>query len=69
MDLSTMLRFKDLSKKLGNRSRSAIYADINEGRLPPPLKFGKLSYWDEAEVEAHMQSEFAKQRAQREAGQ
>ena len=69
MDLSKMLRIRDLSKKLGNRSKSAIYDDIAEGRLPPPFKFGRNSYWDAAEVEAYIDRIIAEQRAQREAEQ
>ncbi len=41
-----------LSVKLGGRSRSSIYRDLEHNRLPSPMKLGHRLYWDEAEVEA-----------------
>ena len=37
--------FKQLQEKLGGRSRSAIYVDLEKGRLPKPLKLGRRLYW------------------------
>lgn len=48
------LNFKDLRAKLGGRSRSAIYLDLEAGRLPQPLKLGGRLYWVEGEVDAHL---------------
>lgn len=48
------LTLKELSKKLGNRSRSAIYLDFAAGRLPKPIKLGGRLYWPEADVDAHL---------------
>lgn len=54
--MQTYLTLNELRAKLGNRSRSAIYIDIAEGRLPQPLKFGGRIYWPEGEVEAHLKN-------------
>lgn len=50
------LTLTDLRAKLGNRSRSAIYADLAAGRLPQPLKLGGRLYWPETLVDAHLRS-------------
>lgn len=42
--------------KLGGRSRSSIYRDIDVGRLPKPIKFGARLYWNEADIDAAIQS-------------
>ena len=54
--MSTYLTLTELRAKLGNRSRSAIYADLAAGRLPPPMKLGGRIYWAEADVEAHLRA-------------
>lgn len=48
------LNFKDLRAKLGGRSRSAIYLDLEEGRLPQPCKLGGRLYWIEDEIDAYL---------------
>jgi len=48
------LNFKDLRAKLGGRSRSAIYLDLEAGRLPPPIKLGGRLLWVDDEVDEHM---------------
>lgn len=48
------LTFTELREKLGGRSRSAIYVDIENGRLPRPVKLGHRLYWPETEVDAHL---------------
>lgn len=50
------LTLTELSAKLGNRSRSAIYADLAAGRLPQPIKLGGRIYWPEGDVDAHLRS-------------
>lgn len=50
----TYLSIGDMRQKLGGRSRSSIYRDVEFGRLPAPIKIGRLNYWPEAEVEAAM---------------
>ena len=54
--MPTYLTLTELRAKLGNRSRSAIYADLAAGRLPPPMKLGGRIYWAEADVEAHLRA-------------
>ncbi|MFD0860414.1 helix-turn-helix transcriptional regulator [Roseovarius aquimarinus] len=46
------LCFSDLQSKIGGRSRSSVYRDIEAGRLPKPIKFGARLYWVEADVDA-----------------
>jgi prophage regulatory protein len=50
------LTLNELRTRLGNRSRSAIYRDMAEARLPQPIKLGSRLYWDEAELNAHMRA-------------
>jgi len=49
------LNFQQLQKKLGNRSRSAIYEDLRHGRLPTPFKIGRRCYWSEGCIDRHLQ--------------
>jgi len=48
------LTLTELSSKLGGRSRSAIYLDLANGRLPQPIKLGGRLYWPEGDIEAHL---------------
>jgi prophage regulatory protein len=41
------LTFNELRKKLGNRGRTTVYRDIENGRLPAPIKLGGLNYFPE----------------------
>jgi len=50
------LTLTELRAKLGNRSRSAIYLDLEAGRLPQPIKLGGRLYWPEADVDACLRS-------------
>ena len=50
------INFQQLQSKLGNRSRSAIYVDLEIGRLPQPINMGRRSYWREHEVDQHIQN-------------
>lgn len=52
--MQRFLTFTELRAKLGNRSRSAIYSDLEAGRLPQPVKLGGKNYWPEADLEAHL---------------
>lgn len=45
------LTITQLSAKLGGRSRSSIYRDIECQRLPQPIRFGGRVYFVEEEVE------------------
>jgi prophage regulatory protein len=55
-DMQTYLTLTELRAKLGNRSRSAIYLDLEAGRLPPPVKLGGRLYWPEGDVDAHLRT-------------
>jgi len=46
------LSFPDLQAKIGGRSRSSVYRDVEMGRLPQPIKFGARLYWIEADIDA-----------------
>ena len=48
------ITFGDVQKKLGGRSRSSLYRDIEFGRIPKPIKFGARLYWAEADIDAAM---------------
>ena len=49
------LRIKDVMARLG-KGRSAIYADVKDGTLPPPIKIGeRASAWLDSEI-THIQS-------------
>ena len=50
----TYLNLNQLSQKLGGRSRSSLYRDIEAGRLPQPMRFGSRLYWIEAEIDEIM---------------
>ncbi|MFZ3580767.1 helix-turn-helix transcriptional regulator [Loktanella sp. DJP18] len=50
------ITLSQLSDKIGGRARSSIYRDIESGRLPKPIKFGSRLYWDEAAIDAAIQS-------------
>ncbi|OSQ46761.1 helix-turn-helix transcriptional regulator [Marivita geojedonensis] len=50
------LTLSELSAKLGNRSRSAIYNDLAVGRLPQPIKLGARIYWPESDVDTHLRN-------------
>ena len=46
--------FEQLQEKLGGRSRSAIYVDLEKGRLPKPLKLGRLLYWEDSALDQYL---------------
>ncbi|WP_340250876.1 helix-turn-helix transcriptional regulator [Sulfitobacter pontiacus] len=45
------LNLNQLSDKMGGRSRSSIYRDVEESRIPAPLKIGSRNYWVESDVD------------------
>jgi len=53
------LTLTELRGKLGGRSRSSIYIDLKEGRLPKPIKLGGRLYWPEDNIEAHLRTMLA----------
>jgi prophage regulatory protein len=46
--------FEQLQEKLGGRSRSAIYVDVEKGRLPKPLKLGRRLYWEDSALDQYL---------------
>lgn len=54
--MQTYLTLTELRAKLGNRSRSAIYADLAAGRLPQPIKLGGRIYWADSAIDAHLRN-------------
>ena len=48
------ISFDQLQEKLCGSSRSAIYVDLEKGRLPKPLKLGRRLYWDEGELNQYL---------------
>ena len=53
-EMQRYLTLTELRAKLGGRSRSAIYTDLEAGRLPQPVKLGGRLYWPEGDVDAHL---------------
>lgn len=45
------LNLNQLSAKLGGRSRSSIYRDVDGGRIPAPIRIGSRLYWIESQVD------------------
>jgi len=54
--MTKYLTLKEVSVKLGGRARSSIYADLEAGRLPKPLKLGGRVYWPEDELDGHLRA-------------
>ena len=54
--MQRFLTLTELRAKLGNRSRSSIYTDLQAGRLPQPVKLGGRLYWPEGDLEAHLRA-------------
>ena len=50
------LTLKEVSHRLGDRSRSALYLDMAAGRLPTPIKLGGKLYWPSDDLERHLQN-------------
>ena len=44
------LTMTQLQEKLGGRGRTTIYRDVENERLPKPLKLGSRLYWVESAV-------------------
>lgn len=45
------LNLNQLSDKMGGRSRSSIYRDVENKTLSKPLKIGSRLYWVESAVD------------------
>lgn len=46
------LSIAQLTEKLGGRSRSSTYREVEAGRLPRPVRIGHRPYFVEDDVEA-----------------
>ncbi|WP_288938853.1 AlpA family phage regulatory protein [uncultured Roseovarius sp.] len=51
------LSFTELRQKLGGRGRSTVYRDVEENRLPKPIKLGGRLYWIESQVDEALTSQ------------
>ncbi|WP_170570767.1 helix-turn-helix transcriptional regulator [Ruegeria atlantica] len=51
LTLTRYITLEQLGEKLGGRSRSSIYRDLENGRIPNPIRIGSRLYWCEAEVD------------------
>lgn len=47
----TYLNMTQLSEKLGGRSRSSIYRDVEGKILPAPIRIGGRIYWVESSID------------------
>ena len=65
--MQTYLTLTELRAKLGGRSRSAIYLDLEAGRLPQPVKLGGKLYWPEGDVDAFLRDRINPDRLRAEA--
>ncbi len=45
------ITLNQLSEKLGGRSRSSLYRDLENGQIPNPIRVGGRLYWIEEEVD------------------
>ena len=55
------IRIEQLSAKLGGRSYSSINRDELDGNLPKSVKLGRIRYWRESDIDAHMDALFEAQ--------
>lgn len=46
------INLNQLSNKLGGRSRTSIYRDVEAERIPKPIKIGARLYWLESAIDA-----------------
>ncbi len=50
----TFITLNQLREKLAGRARSSIYLDVENDRLPKPMKLGGKLYWSSNAVDAAM---------------
>jgi prophage regulatory protein len=51
MSTERLLTLNQVMDKIG-RKKTFIYAEINAGRFPAPVKLGRASSWVESEIDA-----------------
>lgn len=57
-----LIRLPDVLKRVG-LSRSSVYARVQAGTFPSPIKMGHSSGWVESEVQAWIEKQIAATRA------
>jgi prophage regulatory protein len=50
------ITLSQLSNKLGGRSRSSLYRDLEKGHIPNPIRVGVRLYWCEEEIEGFLRT-------------
>ncbi|MFO0432021.1 MAG: helix-turn-helix transcriptional regulator [Hyphomonadaceae bacterium] len=48
--MQKLLTLREVSDRLGGRSRASLYIDWKLGRLPPPIKIGGRTYMREGDL-------------------
>lgn len=60
------LRFPELSKKLGGRSRPSVFRDMRDRGFPRPVRIGVTAVaWDEGEVDQWLEERLAERNRSR----
>ena len=54
VDLDEVSFFQTTAGKACDRSRSAIYVELEKGRLPKPLKLGRRLYWESGALDQYL---------------
>ena len=53
--MQKLLTLREVSDRLGGRSRSSLYLDWKLGRLPAPIKIGGRTYMREGDLVSFIQ--------------
>ncbi|MCZ8281968.1 MAG: hypothetical protein O9286_06960 [Aquidulcibacter sp.] len=53
--MTKLLTLREVSERLGGRSRASLYIDWKLGRLPAPIKIGGRTYMREGDLAAFIQ--------------
>lgn len=62
--MTRYLTTSELQAKFCGRSRSSIWRDVRDGRLPKPIKLGTVPYWRDSDIDAAMEQLEAAQASQ-----
>jgi len=49
------LTVAQLQEKFSGRSRTSLWRDVRDGRLPEPIRLGDKPYWRDCDVDAAME--------------
>jgi predicted DNA-binding transcriptional regulator AlpA len=55
--MTKLLTLREVSERLGGRSRASLYIDWKKGRLPAPIKIGGRTYMREGDLAAFIQQQ------------